>query len=123
VIPLAFEVAAAPDLLPGHELSFVEVGFDEAAIRVEYAIEPAFSKAVPGAGWVAVARDDLGNEYEDVGGAYGPAGDGDRTEGTLSLPFPVEEAATLRVRLFPGDEPTGADEDGPAYELIVSLEL
>jgi hypothetical protein len=36
---------------------------------------------VPGLGWSGCSRDDLGNEYEDVGGAYGPSADGERTKG------------------------------------------
>jgi len=116
VVPLAFEVAAAPDLFPGHALSFTEVGFDEVGIRIEYAIEPAVAMRSPGIGWVALARDDLGNAYEDLGGAYGPARDGDRTEGVLTLPFPVEEASTVRVRLQP-------DAGSAAYEVVISLDL
>jgi len=60
---------------------------------------------VPGIGWVGYARDDLGNEYVDLGGAYGPAGFGERTEGTLTMPFPADEAKALRVRLWPGSDP------------------
>jgi hypothetical protein len=116
VIPLAFEVAAAPDLFPGHSLSFTDVGFDDVGIRIEYAIDPALAMRSPGVGWVGRAHDDLGNEYEDVGGAYGPARDGHRTEGVLTLPFPVDEASAIRVRIWP-------DGDGEAYELIVSLDL
>ena len=116
MVPLAFEVATAPDLFPGHALSFTEVGFDEVGIRIEYAIEPAVAMRSPGIGWVALARDDLGNEYEDVGGAYGPGRDGDRTEGVVTLPFPVEAASALRVRLQPDTGPE-------AYEVVISLHL
>jgi hypothetical protein len=124
VIPLAFEVAAAPDLLPGHSLAFTDVGFDDVGIRIEYTIAPAVARGVPGLGWVGFGRDDLGNEYEDVGGAYGPARDGDRTDGVLTMPFPVEDAKTLRVRVRAGSDTAGfGDEGAPAYELIVSLEL
>jgi hypothetical protein len=124
VIPLAFEVTAAPDLLPGHSLSFTDVGFDDVGIRIEYTIAPAVSRRVQGLGWVGFARDDLGNDYEDVGGAYGPARDGDRTDGVLTMPFPVEDARTLRVRLRAGSDTAGfGDEGAPAYELTVSLDL
>ena len=124
MIPLAFEVAAAPDLFPGHSLSFTDVGFDDVGIRIEYTIAPAVSRGVPGIGWVGFGRDDLGNEYEDVGGSYGPDRDGDRTDGVLTMPFPVEHAKTLRVRLRAGSDAAGfGDEGAPAYELIVSLEL
>ena len=43
MIPLSFEVVATPELFPGHALSFLEVGFDDHAIRIEYAIEPAIA--------------------------------------------------------------------------------
>lgn len=124
MIPLAFEVTAAPDLFPGHSLSFTDVGFDDVGIRIAYAIAPAVSRGVQGAGWVGVGRDDLGNDYEDVGGAYAAARDGDRTDGVLTMPFPVDDARTLRVRLRPGADAAGFEDQGsPAYELIVSLEL
>jgi hypothetical protein len=124
VLPLAFEVVATPDLFPGHSLSFTDVGFDDVGIRIEYTIAPAFAMPVPGVGWVGYGRDDLGNDYEDVGGAYGKARDGDRTNGVLTMPFPVDEAKTLRVRLRPGSDTAAFEDEGsPAYEVMVSLEL
>jgi hypothetical protein len=125
VLPLAFEVVVAtPDLFPGHSLSFTDVGFDDVGIRIEYTIAPAVAMRVPGTGWVGYGRDDLGNEYEDVGGAFGQGRDGDRTTGVLTMPFPVDEAKTLHVRLRPGSDRTAfEDKDSPAYEVIVSLEL
>jgi hypothetical protein len=124
VLPLAFEVVATPDLFPGHSLSFTEVGFDDVGIRIEYTIAPAVPVRVPGLGWVGFGRDDLGNDYEDVGGAYGQARDDDRTNGVLTMPFPVDDARTLRVRLRPGSVTAGFDDAGsPAYEVMVSLEL
>ena len=124
MLPLAFEVVATPDLFPGHSLSFTDVGFDDAGIRIEYTIAPAVAMRNPGIGWVGYGRDDLGNEYEDVGGAYGQARDGDRTNGVLTMPFPVDEASKLRVRLRPGTDTAGFEGDGtPAYEVLVHLEL
>ncbi|MGZ4597085.1 MAG: hypothetical protein ACXV3V_09165, partial [Actinomycetes bacterium] len=74
--------------------------------------------------WVGRGRDDLGNDYQDVGGAYGQARHSDRTNGVLTMPFPVDEARTLRVRLRPGGDGAGFDNEGsPAYEVVVSLEL
>ena len=115
-LPLSFEVLAAPEPMPGHSLSFVEVAVAEHAVRIEYEIVPAVATRVPGLGWWGSARDDLGNEYEDVGGAYGPSADGERTEGTMSMPLPAPEAKALDVRLQ-------LDDDGPVYELRVSLAL
>ena len=124
VLPLAYEVATAPDLFPGHSVSFTEVAIDDVGLRIEYAIAPAVSKGGRGIAWVGYARDDLGNDYQDGGGAYGPSRDGATTRGVLTMPFPADEAKALRVRLWPGGDPTGFDDDGsPAYELVVALVL
>jgi hypothetical protein len=124
VLPLAFEVVATPDLFPGHSLSFTDVGFDDVGIRIEYAIAPAVATHVPSLGWVGYGRDDLGNDYEDVGGTYGQARDGDRTDGVVTMPFPVERARTLRVRLRRAGDMAGFEDQGsPAYEVAISLEL
>ena len=124
MLPLAFDVVATPDLFPGHSLSFTDVGFDDVGIRIEYAIAPAVATRSPGIGWVGYGRDDLGNDYEDVGGAYGQARDGDRTNGVLTMPFPLDEARTLRVRLRPGSDTARFEDKGsPAYEVLVHLEL
>jgi hypothetical protein len=124
VLPLAFEVVATPDLFPGHSLSFTDVGFDDVGIRVEYTIAPAVAMRNPRIGWVGHGRDDLGNDYEDVGGTYGRARNGDRTNGVLTMPFPIDEARTLRVRLRPHDDAAGFEDKGsPAFEVLVHLEL
>ena len=124
MLPLAFEVVATPDLFPGHSLSFTDVGFDDRGIRIEYTIAPAVAMRNPGIGWVGHGRDNLGNDYEDVGGAYGLARDGDRTNGVLTMPFPIDEASMLRVRLRPASDAAGFEDDGaPAYEVLVYLEL
>ena len=124
MLPLAFEVVATPDLFPGHSLSFTDVGFDDAGIRIEYTIAPAVAMRNPRIGWVGHGRDDLGNDYEDVGGAYGHARDGDRTNGVVTMPFPIDAARMLRVRLRPGGNAARFDDDGaPAYEVLVHLEL
>jgi hypothetical protein len=40
------------------------------------------------------------------------------------MPFPVDEAKTLRVRLRPGTDTAAFEDKGsPAYEVMVSLEL
>ena len=127
VYPLFYSLVsafAAYIILNGHSLSFTDVGFEEVGIRIEYTIAPAFAMGFPRIGWVGFARDDLGNDYEDVGDAYGRARDGDRTNGVLTMPFPVDEARTLRVRLRPGSETAGFEDAGSAaYEVTVSLEL
>jgi hypothetical protein len=123
VLPLAFEVVATPDLLRGHSLSFTEVGFDDAGIRIEYSIAPVLATRGAGVRWVGHGRDDLGNDYADLGAAYGHARDGDRTDGVLTMPFPVDEARMLRVRLRPGGDAAGFEDGSPAYEVLVHLEL
>ena len=50
MLPLAFEVVATPDHFPGHSLSYTDVGFDDAGIRIEYTIAPAVATRVPGGG-------------------------------------------------------------------------
>jgi hypothetical protein len=104
-------------------MSFTEVGVDEVGLRVEYAIAPPITMREPGIGWLGYARDDLGNEYADLGGAYAPSAHGERTEGSLIMPHPVDEARTLRVRLWPGSDPIDYEERAPGYELLISLEL
>ncbi|MDP9379155.1 MAG: hypothetical protein M3Q29_03225 [Chloroflexota bacterium] len=90
-----------PDLIPGHVLRVSEVVLDEEAIRVEYSIEPALPN-MPPIMWRWEARDDLGNRYEEAGGAYGPSRNGDRTEGVLSLtPLPAAGARLFSVILNP----------------------
>ena len=121
--PLSFVVVATPDLVPGHKLSVTEVGLDVVAVRVEYEIVPPLARGILGFSWFGEARDDLGNRYEDVGSAFGPSADGERTEGTLSLPLPVPEASVLYVRLLPGNDSAAPRSEGPAYELRVSLVL
>jgi hypothetical protein len=42
----------------------------------------------------------------------------------LTMPFPVDEATTLRVRLRPGSDTARFEDQGsPAYEVLVHLEL
>ena len=94
---------ACSQLIPGHVFRVIGVGVDVHAIRVEYRITPALPQQnrAPGSlHWRAV--DDLGNEYESCGGAYGPGEDGRSTRGVLSLaPLPRHGASFLRVFLSP----------------------
>ncbi|GHE45621.1 hypothetical protein [Streptomyces capitiformicae] len=51
------------------------------------------------------ADDDVGNEYLDSGGAFGPSADGAATEGSLSVqpgPYADARSVTLRLTLFDG---------------------
>jgi hypothetical protein len=98
--------ARLPD---GHRFVVRDVSLDEVGIRVRYAVYPTLPKPRPGerpaVQWNFVAVDDLGNVYDDGGGAYGPAADGTHTEGVMSLqPRPPEEAQTLTVKVSPWDD-------------------
>ena len=63
------------------------------------------------------ARDDLGNEYLDSGGAWGLGPNGTRTVGSISgSPAPRPEAGTLTVTLV-----VMHDAEEVAYELVFSL--
>ena len=71
-----------------HHFVLRECWIDEHGIHLEYSIRPAVpmpSSGRPLLSWDWSALDDLGNEYESCGGAYGPAPDGTRTDGVLSL--------------------------------------
>lgn len=51
------------------------------------------------------AVDDVGNEYLDSGGAFGPSADGSATEGSLSVqpgPYADARSVTLHLVLFNG---------------------
>jgi hypothetical protein len=81
-----------------------ELTTDEHAIRIRYTVTPALPMIDPAgrptAAWWWEATDDCDTRYRDVGGAYGPSRDGQRTEGVFSLdPLPPPEARTLRVVL------------------------
>lgn len=97
-----------PDLIPGQVFNVLEANFDNYAIRVEYRITPGIddlrkrTRGQPPIIWQWSATDDLGNEYEQCGGAYGPSRDGQSTEGVLSLrPLPPRDAKWLRVSVNP----------------------
>ena len=74
---------------------------DEYAIRIEYQLEPLLpsSRAKNSAEIISLwgsAVDNLGNEYESAGGAYGLSTDQQSIEGVLSFsPLPADEATTL----------------------------
>jgi hypothetical protein len=88
-----------PNEIPDHELRIVEMAVDEHAIRVRYRITPMPPRLIS---WRWRGIDDLGNEYDECGGAYGPSPDGESLEGVLSLrPLPQPGAKTFRFTLIP----------------------
>src|SRR6266542_2103980 len=101
------------DLLPGRALRFRELRLDRYAIRLEYEITPPLPARgegdPPSVWWVNSAEDDLGGQYVDGGGGYGPAKDGQKTTGEFSFtPLPAAGATTLRVRISAWLTPDGA---------------
>lgn len=96
-----------PAAIPDHALRITSVALDEDAIRVAYEITPELPSINPDTGrpwlfWTWWAEDDLGNRYDDVGGAYGTPPGEEKTEGVLSLaPLPLPGARSLRVFMNP----------------------
>jgi hypothetical protein len=60
-------------------------------------VVPPLSRAARGPH--AVAKDDLGTKYEDLGGAFAEDSERDRTDGVLTMPLPPPQVTTLRLRL------------------------
>jgi hypothetical protein len=82
------------------------------------------------------AKDDLGNDYRDLGGYFGITGSIDstdrastRAQGGIKLPLPPPAATMLRIRIrwearlirMPWEAPLSSIWDGPAHEVRVSL--
>lgn len=114
------------DLLPERTLRVTSVGMDEYALRVEYEITPPINPAgwedaiKEGAAqyvWYLSGHDNLGNEYDDWGGAYGLSPDGQRTEGVRSLPLPAANASWLDLGF------SSPDDEQPRYVLRVNLPI
>ncbi|QIY77362.2 hypothetical protein HEP84_40520 [Streptomyces sp. RLB1-33] len=92
-----------PILDGGHELTIRKLKLQDDSFTIHYSITPplpdADSAAPPFLPFLE-AKDDLGNEYLDWGGAYGLSPDGIRTEGSLTgQPAPASEAQVLLVRV------------------------
>ena len=95
---LEFEVVEfepGPD--EAHSLRLTSVIRDDYAIRVNYEIVPPPEGLRFGP--FGEAEDDLGNSYDDSGGAYGRDPDRNRINGDLSFPLPAPEAKELVVRI------------------------
>lgn len=96
----------SPPALPGHRIAVQLVEIVEDRVAVHYTIAPRLPDT-DGEQQVLLleteAVDDLGNEYLDYGGAYGPAPDGsDLTCGSVSVRGPVNpRASQLVIRFSP----------------------
>jgi hypothetical protein len=92
-----------PILNGSHQLTIRKLKLQDDSFTIHYSITPplpdADSTATPFLPFLE-AKDDLGNEYLDWGGAYGPSSDGIRTEGSLTgRPAPTPEAHVLLIRV------------------------
>ncbi|MFI6056540.1 hypothetical protein ACIBCO_41640 [Streptomyces violascens] len=86
-----------------HQLTLHGVTRAEDSFTVAYSISPPLPEGPDDEIPVLLtleARDELGNEYTDWGGAFGLSPDGSHTEGTISgQPVLPSGAGTLHVRL------------------------
>jgi hypothetical protein len=78
-----------------NRVTITSVERDDCGIRVNYDIAPPLGGGSHGPR--GEARDDLGNDYDNLGGGFGLAGSGWR--GALTMPLPPPAATTLRIRI------------------------
>jgi hypothetical protein len=101
------------NLVPGHVFLVSELTVDAHAIRVRYNLAPPLPKSAtgkPSVFWVVEAVDNLGNRYQDAGGAYGLSADGRKTRGVLSLsPVIIQLAISLEVTVTASLAATGEE--------------
>jgi hypothetical protein len=94
-------------LIPDREMRITNLSADHQSVALHYRISPALPErdqenGRPWLTWDWSGVDDLGNEYDPWGGAYGTSDDGTCTLGDLTLrPAPADGAHLLRVRLAP----------------------
>ena len=109
------------DLLPGRSLLVRDVGVDEYAVRVRYEIRPPIlDRPTPiDSTWLLHGTDDLGNQYESAGGAFGLSADGTFTEGVHSLlPLPAPDASHLDLGFI---GPRELEDERPRHVIRVEL--
>lgn len=120
-VPLKFEtIEKAPGLQSGYSLTVLGVERDIYGVRINYEIVPPLPRGPLVRGPHGEARDDRGREYDDVGGAFGLAEPGDRTDGVLTMPLPLEDASLLDVRMS-WSAVDGSLWEQPALALRISL--
>lgn len=131
-IALSFEVTetrGGPSALDGVTITSIER--DDSAIHVNYEIvgplAPGFDQPR------GEAKDDLGNDYRDLGGHFGLTGSTSRANtryrGRLKMPRPPAAATILRIRItweecviqMPWEAPPSPIWKRPAHEVRVSL--
>lgn len=88
------------EVLSTYEFHFIRLYTDEFAIRVEYECVPLIpspevsSTALPYATFWGHAVDNLGNEYQSIGGAFGLSADKESTQGVISFAPLLDQDAT-----------------------------
>jgi hypothetical protein len=135
-IALSFEVTETRgDPSAANRVTITSVERDDSLIYVNYDVIPPPDLGSHRAR--GEAKDDLGNDYRDLGGYFGLTGSIDTTDranthahGRLKLPLPPPAATTLRIRIrweasgvirIPSDAPTPSIWNTPAHEVRVSL--
>jgi hypothetical protein len=136
LIALAFEVTetrGGPSA--ANRVTITSVERDDFAIHVNYDVVPPLDLGSHRAR--GEAKDDLGNDYCDLGGHFGITGSIDgtgppntRAHGRLKLPLPPPAATMLRIRIrwnasgvirMPWDASPASIWNRPAHEVRVSL--
>lgn len=95
-------LASARILDGAHELSVHDLKRRADSFTIHYTIAPPLPDAAENTPVLLAleAMDDVGNEYFDWGGAYGTAGDGSHTKGSISAhPALAAKACEIRIRL------------------------
>jgi hypothetical protein len=131
-IALSFEVTdtrGGPS--SANRVTITSVERDDSVIHVNYEIVPPHG---PGSHPLrGEAKDDLGNDYRDLGGHFGLTGsthgDNPRSRGLLKMPLPPPAATILRIRItweasairMPWDASPSSIWKRPAHEVRVSL--
>ncbi|MFI0790320.1 hypothetical protein ACH4Q6_32550 [Streptomyces lydicus] len=95
-------LASVKILNDSHELSVHDLERRVDSFTLRYTITPPLPDAAEATPVLLSleAMDDIGNEYFDWGGAYGAAGDGTHTSGSISAqPALAPKACEIRVRL------------------------
>lgn len=93
------------DVLFTYKFHFIRLYTDKFAIRIEYKCTPPIplpeesSTMLPYATFWGHGVDNLGNEYQSVGGAFGLSDDRESTQGVLSFsPLPDKDATSIKFR-------------------------
>ena len=116
-IALNFEITetrGGPSAPTGVTITSVER--DDLGIRVNY--DSVASLDFSSHGPRAEAKDDLGNDYDNLGSHFGRARDG--WHGGFRMPLPPSAATTLRIRIA-WDASRASIWERPAHEVRVSL--